>query len=308
MDLIPVELLTSILSFVPCSNSKQALMLVGKKWAKAIQSQNAHVVRWEPEKYVPCTDDRLGYWTSRSSYSELTFCRSRLLRFDQHVVLKACYLPDISPSRVTSVELKMDLGKAAECPVFPKVTRVEVAQGFKFNDLHHFFPNLEVLKFDHASSGAILVLEDLCKLLSLRLIDSDAVWLDCQKLPVGCEVIVYMYNLFEEVSNPSQHMTNLSHHLAFVTVNDDTFDLAIFCDCVNLKQLNLVWNGMHDLQVDGLAELPISVAVFMGISWIYVNDVDGSEAVKERMRHMLSHTLIDAIMLGWGAKYFKQDV
>ena len=127
----------------------------------------------------------------------------------------------------------MDLGKAVKCPVFPKVTRVEVAQGFKFNDLHNFFPSLEVLKFMQAT-GAILVLEDLSKLPSLRLIDSAGDWLDCQKLPDGREVIVYTYNLSDEVSNPSQQ-------------------LAIFRDCVNLKQLNLVWNGINDLQVDGLA-------------------------------------------------------
>lgn len=201
----------------------------------------------------------------------------------------------------------MDLGKAVKCPVFPKVTRVEVARGFKFNDLHNFFPSLEVLKFTQAT-GAILVLED-------------GDWLDCQKLPVGREVIVYTYNLSDEVSNPSQQMTNLSHHLAFVTLDDDTFDLAIFRDCVNLKQLNLVWNGINDLQVDGLAaawyitnsrhrdasqsiclnmcsllalypmhsmccasnskfamllsqaELPISVAVFLGLSWVFVDDL-----------------------------------
>lgn len=123
------------------------------------------------------------------------------------------------------------------------------------------------------ATGAILVLEDLSKLPSLRLIDSDGDWLDCQKLPVGCEVIVYTYNLSDEVLNSSQQMTNLSHHLAFVTLDDDTFDLAILRDCVNLKQLNLVWNGINDLQVDGLAELPISVAVFLGLSWVFVDDL-----------------------------------
>lgn len=203
----------------------------------------------------------------------------------------------------------MDLGKAAKCPVFPKVTRVEVGRGFKFNDLHNVFPSLEVLKFTQATGTAILVLEDLCKLPSLQLIDSDSDWLDCQKLPVGCEVILYTYNLSDEVSNPSQQMTNLSHHLAFVTPDEDTFNLAIFRDCVNLKQSNLVWNGMNDLQVDGLAELHLSVAVFMGLSWVFADDlrkVYGSK-VRERMQHMLSHTVVDAIMLGWRARYFQLD-
>ena len=70
------------------------------------------------------------------------------------------------------------------------------------------------------------------------------------------------------------------------------------------------WNGVHDLEVDGLAELPTSVATFMGIFWIHfydVYDVDGSdsEAIRERM---LSHTLVDAIMLGWRARYLEQDM